>query len=85
MEQELKKLEQEVENNAEKIDRNYQMVLDNTQRINENLEKITKNSVALDILKDYKKQTIRAYIVIWVLLVIVAMLSAIVIYHHWVV
>ena len=74
MDKDIKKLEKEVEKNAKRIDRNYQMVLENTNKINENLEKITRNSVALDILRDYKKQTIRAYIVILVLEIIMFIL-----------
>lgn len=83
MEKELKKLQAQVEENARSIDRNYNMVVDNTKNINENLEKITRNSVALDILKDYKKEVIRAYIVIIILLAVVIMLASIVVYHHW--
>lgn len=83
MEKEIKKLEQEVEKNAKKIDRNYQMALENTKNINENLEKITRNSVALDILKDYKKGISKRDIIIGILCLINIVLLAIVIHHHW--
>jgi lipid II:glycine glycyltransferase (peptidoglycan interpeptide bridge formation enzyme) len=83
MNKDLKKLEQEVEKNTEKIDRNYQMALENTEKINNNLEKITRNSVALDILKDYKKGISKRDIIIGILCLINIVLLAIIIHHHW--
>lgn len=65
-----------IEKNATKIDKIFEKLETNTSRIQ-------ANSIALDILKDYKKERDRAYIVIFILLAVVIMLSSIVIYHHW--
>lgn len=73
---ELKELENKIGKNAQKIDKIFEKLETNTSRIQ-------ANSLALDILKDYKKERDRAFIVILILLAIVIMLASIVIYHHW--
>lgn len=74
MEKELKSLKEQVEKNTQKIDRNYKKVNDNANKINENLEKITRNSYALSILKDYKNQS-RRYFIIWLITFIAFIIS----------
>lgn len=76
--EELLKLEEQIKNNASDI----KEIL---CAVKTNASDIKRNSLALDILKDYKKERDRAYIVILILLIIVIMLSSIVIYHHWIV
>lgn len=75
---ELLKLEEQIKNNAADIKEILGAVKTNSSNIE-------RNSLALDILKDYKKERDRAFIVIVILLVIVIMLASIVIYHHWIV
>jgi hypothetical protein len=74
--EELLKLEEQIKNNAADIKEILGAVKTNSSNIE-------RNSLALDILKDYKKERDRAYVVILILLVIIVMLSSIVIYHHW--
>lgn len=58
----LEDLEKKIEKNADKIN-------SNADRINSNLEKIEKNSYALDILKDYKEDSKRLFIILFVVLI----------------
>ena len=73
----VEKIEKQIYKNAEDI----KEILVQLQTNSSNIQ---RNSLALDILRDYKKERDRAYIVILILLAIVIMLASIVIYHHWV-
>lgn len=73
----VEKVEKQIYKNAEDI----KEILAQLQTNSSNIQ---RNSLALDILRDYKKERDRAYIVILILLAIVIMLASIVIYHHWV-
>ena len=46
-----------------------EQIENNTNKINSNSEKIQENSYALDILKDYKNENIRLFIVTLVILI----------------
>ena len=73
----VEKIEKQIYKNAEDI---KEILV----QLKTNSSNIQRNSLALDILRDYKKERDRAYIVILILLAIVIMLASIVIYHHWV-
>lgn len=73
----VEKIEKQIYKNAEDI---KEILV----QLKTNSSDIQRNSLALDILRDYKKERDRAYIVILILLTIVIMLVSIVIYHHWV-
>lgn len=77
-ENELLEIENKISHNAKDI----KLIL---EKLENNSSKIQANSIALDILKDYKKERDRAFVVILILLVVVIMLVSIVIYHHWIV
>ena len=77
-EKELLELEEKIGNNAKDIKK----IL---TKLETNSLNIQKNSMVLDILRDYKKAISFRNIVILILLVLVILLSAIVVYHHWVV
>ena len=57
----IEELEKKIEKNADKIN-------SNANRINSNLEKIEKNSYALDILRDYKEDSRRLFIILLIVL-----------------
>ena len=75
---EILELEEKIGNNA----RDIKKILN---KLETNSLNIQKNSMVLDILRDYKKAISFRNIVILILLVLVISLSAIVVYHHWVV
>lgn len=75
---EILELEEKIGNNA----RDIKKILN---KLETNSLNIQKNSMVLDILRDYKKAISFRNIVILILLVLVILLSAIVVYHHWVV
>ena len=62
-------MNKKIENNAKKILNNLEQIENNTNKINSNSEKIQENSYALDILKDYKNENIRLFIVTLVILI----------------
>lgn len=53
-----------IEDLEKKIEKNANKINNNADRINSNLEKIEKNSYALDILKDYKEDSKRLFIIL---------------------
>lgn len=57
----IEDLERKIEKNANKIN-------SNADRINNNLERIEKNSYALDILKDYKEDSKRLFVILIIIL-----------------
>ena len=83
--EELLELEQKITHNEKIIEKNATKIDKIFEKLETNTSRIQANSLALDILKDYKKERDRAYIVILILLAIVIMLASIVIYHHWIV
>lgn len=83
MNKELIKLEDKISGNERKIDKNAKSIEKMLETLVDYSNRIQANSIALDILKDYKKERNRAYIVIIILLIVVIMLASIVIYHHW--
>ncbi len=74
---EILELEERIGNNAKDIKKILNKL--ETNSIN-----IQKNSMVLDILRDYKKAISFRNIVILILLILTILLSSIVIYHHWV-
>lgn len=83
MNNELLELEKKITHNEKIIEKNAVKIDNIMNKLETNTSRIQANSIALDILKDYKKERDRAYIVILILLAIVIMLASIVIYHHW--
>lgn len=79
-------MEKEIEELKVKMEEIYKIALDNKtahqkngKAIKENFERINKNSFALDILKDYKKEARKwfiAFVIVCILLVIVCI-------HHF--
>ena len=69
----LEDLEKKIEKNANKIN-------SNADKINNNLEKIEKNSYALDILKDYKEDSKRLFIILLIVLGMLFVTSCFLIY-----
>lgn len=57
----LEELEKKIEKNANRI-------TSNADRINSNLERIEKNSYTLDILKDYKTDSKRLFVILIIVL-----------------
>ena len=53
--QELEKLEKKINANAEQIQSNLHHIEENLNKINDNADKIQKNTLALEILRDYKQ------------------------------
>jgi len=73
-------MEEQIKEIKKMAERNYALISKNTKNINDNLEKINKNSYALDILKDYKrdaKHWFIAFIVVSILLIIMC-------FHHFI-
>ena len=68
----------ELEDLIKKIDTNIRKIDDNAQKIESNFEKIQQNSYALDILRDYKKENKRLFIVIVLLITAIIVLGL----HH---
>ena len=62
----IEQLQKRVDENADRIIKNLEKINDNEQKIINNEAKIHKNSIALDILKDYKKQNKRL-LIIWLI------------------
>ena len=58
-----------IEDLEKKIEKNANKINSNADKINSNLEKIEKNSYALDILKDYKEDSKRLFVILFVILV----------------
>lgn len=58
----------EIDEIKEIAERNYNLIAENTKKINNNLERINQNSYALEILKDYKKENKRMFIILIIVL-----------------
>ena len=66
---------------AKKVDANARRLDENARKINQNIKRIQQNSYALDILRDYKKESKKwfiAFIIASVLLIIMAI-------HHFII
>ena len=61
-------MENEIKDIKEMAERNYELILKNTTSINNNLERINQNSYVLEILKDYKKDSRRLFIILIIIL-----------------
>ena len=66
----LEELEKRIDENLEKIMANIDKIEHNSIKINDNKENIQKNSYALEILKDYKKQNKRLFIVLIIMAIL---------------
>lgn len=66
----IEKLQKKVDANADRILNNLEKIATNEQKILDNESKIQKNSMALEILKDYKKQNKRLFVILIIELVI---------------
>ena len=75
----LEDLQKRVDDNADRILYNLEKININEQKILNNETKIQKNSMALEILKDYKKQNKRLFIVLIAELII--WLITLIIFH----
>ena len=62
----LEELEKRLDENTQKIMLNLEKIEHNSNKIGINEQNIHKNSLALDILKDYKKQNKRL-VIIWLI------------------
>lgn len=66
----IEELQKRVDTNAERILNNLEKITTNEQKILNNETKIQKNSMALEILKDYKRQNKRLFVVLVIELII---------------
>lgn len=66
----IEELQKKVDANADRILNNLEKIATNEQKILNNESKIQKNSMALEILKDYKKQNKRLFVILIIELVI---------------
>lgn len=66
----IEELQKKVDANADRILNNLEKIATNEQKILDNESKIQKNSMALEILKDYKKQNKRLFVILIIELVI---------------
>lgn len=66
----IEELQKKVDTNANRILNNLEKIATNEQKILDNESKIQKNSMALEILKDYKKQNKRLFVILIIELVI---------------
>lgn len=65
----LDELNKKLEDNTLKILTNLERIESNSNKIDDNAEKIQRNSYALDILKDYKNENKRLFIIVVVILI----------------
>ena len=66
----IEELQKKVDENADRILNNLEKIATNEKKILDNETKIQKNSMALEILKDYKKQNKRLFVLLIIELVI---------------
>ena len=66
----IEELQKRVDDNAERILNNLEKINTNEQKILNNETKIQKNSMALEILKDFKKQNQRLFVILIIELVV---------------
>ena len=84
----------ELEEIRKLAERNYELISKNTKNINKNFKKINDNSLALEILGDYKKESERLYkivktgkkVIIWILILftIMVILLGLICVHHFI-
>ena len=60
----------ELEEVKKRVDENAQKIIQNMERIHNNEANIQKNSLALEILKDYKRSTKRLYFVLILIIIL---------------
>lgn len=60
----------EIEELKKQLDENSKKILANIEKIENNSKNIQKNSIAFEILKDYKKSNNRLYFVLVVMLIL---------------
>ena len=75
----IEDLQRKVDANAEKILNNLEKITTNEQKILNNETKIQKNSMALEILKDYKKQNKRLFVILVIELIV--WIATLIIFH----
>lgn len=63
-------LNKRIDENTEKIISNIEKIEHNSTKIDNNTEKIQQNSYALEILKDYKRQNKRLFVILILELII---------------
>lgn len=66
----LEELEKRIDANAEMIEQNLTKIETNLAKINDNAGRIEKNTLALDILSDYKKTNKRLYFALILIIVL---------------
>ena len=59
-----------IEELEKRLEKNTEMIMDNLHKIENNSKNIQKNSIAFEILKDYKKSNKRLYFVLILMLVL---------------
>ena len=59
-----------IEELEKRLEKNTEMIMNNISRIENNSKNIQKNSIAFEILKDYKKSNKRLYFVLILMLVL---------------
>lgn len=60
----------DIEELEKRLEKNTEMIMDNLHKIENNSKNIQKNSIAFEILKDYKKSNKRLYFVLILMLVL---------------
>lgn len=66
----IEELHKKIEHNTNRIINNSKQIKSNANKIGNNAQKIQQNSYALEILKDYKRQNKRLFIILIVMLII---------------
>lgn len=66
----VEELEKKIGENTEKIEKNLSKIEENLSKINANEKNIQKNSIAFEILKDYKRENKRLFFIIISMLVL---------------
>lgn len=66
----FEELEKRIDENANKIQDNLNKIEQNLSKINNNERNIQKNSMAFEILRDYKKSNNRLYFVLVCMLIL---------------
>ena len=59
-----------IEELEKRLEKNTELIMNNISRIENNSKNIQKNSIAFEILKDYKKSNKRLYFVLILMLVL---------------
>lgn len=59
-----------IEELEKRLEKNTEMIMNNISKIENNSKNIQKNSIAFEILKDYKKSNKRLYFVLILMLVL---------------